>query len=280
MLPSNSDLTYFLEIAQAGNLTHAASRLGVSQPSLTLAMQRLEECMGAKLFIRSRLGVRLTKAGDRLLIDVRKLLGQWEDLRQSAVSRMTEIRGRFLLGCHPSVARYALPMFLPDLLTKHGQLDIELSHDLSRNITHRVLSLDLDLGIVVNPTAHPDLVMRKLAEDEVTIWKSKRLVNRDVLICEPSLLQTQKIQSKLPRAGFGFTRVIESSSLEVIARLVSCGAGMGILPSRVALNEDSEMTRVKGAPTISDTIYLIYRVENRHVRVIEALSSAIQDGWV
>ena len=41
MLPSSSDLTYFLEIAHLGNLTHAASRLGVSQPSLTLAMQRL-----------------------------------------------------------------------------------------------------------------------------------------------------------------------------------------------------------------------------------------------
>src|SRR5437870_4959801 len=112
MLPSPTDLTYFLEIAQQGNLTHSAQRLGVSQPSLTLAMQRLEQCMGTAIFIRSRQGVKLTKAGDRLLSEARALMGQWENLRQQAVASMNEIRGRFSLGCHPSVARYTLPLFL------------------------------------------------------------------------------------------------------------------------------------------------------------------------
>src|ERR1700761_6167573 len=107
MLPSSSDLTYFLEIAQQANLTRAADRLGVSQPSLTLAMQRLEHCVGAGLFIRSRHGVKLTKAGERLLLEARSLLAHWEGLRQHAVDRMTEIKGRFTLGSHPSVARYS-----------------------------------------------------------------------------------------------------------------------------------------------------------------------------
>ena len=165
MLPSSSDLTYFLEIAHQGNLTHAANHLGVSQPSLTLAMQRLEQSVGTKLFIRSRQGVRLTKAGDQLLLQARKLMSQWEELRQTAMDSVNEIKGRFTLGCHPSVARYSLPLFLPGLLAAHTELEISLEHDLSRNITHKVLNLDIDLGIVVNPTPHPDLVMKSLAED-------------------------------------------------------------------------------------------------------------------
>src|ERR1700733_128769 len=135
MLPSSSDLTYFLEIAHAGNLTHAANRLGVSQPSLTLAMQRLEQSVGTDLFIRSRQGVKLTKAGDRLLLEARKLMSQWEELRQSTLESMNEIRGRFIVGCHPSVARYSLPLFLPQMMSEHEDLEIELAHDLSRNIT-------------------------------------------------------------------------------------------------------------------------------------------------
>lgn len=279
MLPSSSDLTYFLEIAHLGNLTHAANRLGVSQPSLTLAMQRLEQSVGTNLFIRSRQGVKLTKAGDRLLLEARKLMSQWEELRQHAIDSMNEIRGHFTIGCHPSVARYSLPLFLPALMHTHKNLEIGLEHDLSRNITHKVLALENDLGIVVNPAIHPDLIMKRVAEDVVTMWKSKNLKNEDVLICEPSLLQTQKLQSKLQRGGFNFTRTIESSSLEVIAGLVDCGAGIAILPTRVALAENRDLIRVKNAPTLNDEIYLIYRVENRQVRAIQELSQAIQDGF-
>src|SRR5690348_7685446 len=149
MLPSSSDLSYFIEIAQMGNLTHAANRLGISQPSLTLAMQRLEDSMSTSLFVRSRQGVKLTKAGERLLLHARKLLGQWDELRQEALDSMNEFRGRFVIGCHPSVARYSLPLFLPALLKQQPALDIGLIHDLSRNITHQVLTLEIDIGIVV-----------------------------------------------------------------------------------------------------------------------------------
>jgi len=279
MLPSSSDLTYFLEIAHAGNLTHAANRLGVSQPSLTLAMQRLEQSVGTDLFIRSRQGVKLTKAGDRLLLEARKLMSQWEELRQSTLESMNEIRGRFVIGAHPSVSRYSLPLFLPEILTEHQQLEIELTHDLSRNITHKVLAMEVDIGIVVNPEPHPDLVMKSLCEDVVTLWKGKSLKNTKVLVCEPSLLQTQKIQSKLARAGFEFDRVIQSGNLEVIARLTDTGVGMGILPTRVAEAESKDLTPVKNAPVLKDIIQLIYRVENRQVRAIQALSQAIQEGF-
>lgn len=279
MLPSSSDLTYFLEIAQQGNLTRAAGRLGISQPSLTLAMQRLEHSVGTSLFVRTRQGVNLTKAGDRLLIETRQLMAHWEDLRQQTLGTMNEVRGRFILGCHPSVAHYSLPLFLPSLLQTHPELEIHLEHDLSRNITARVLSLDLDLGIVVNPTPHADLVMKSVAKDVVTLWKSKRLKNEDVLIGEPSLLQTQSILAKMKRQGLAFKRIIESSNLEVIASLVNCGAGIGILPQRVAEAESADLQMVKGAPQFNDEIFLIYRMENKPVRAIQEISRAIQEGF-
>ncbi len=279
MLPSSADLTFFLEIAQQGNLTHAANRLGVSQPSLTLAMQRLETSVGTNLFIRSRQGVKLTKAGDRLLLDARGLMSQWADLRQQTLDTMNEITGRFLIGCHPSVARYSLPLFMPQVLREHKELELGLVHDLSRNITQRVLNLEIDLGIVVNPAPHPDLIMKPLATDVVTLWKSKGLTSHDILVCEPSLMQTQKLKARLQRAGFHFRRVVESTSLEVIASLTDGGLGLGILPTRVAQAASSDLSRVKNAPILNDEIYLIYRVENRPVRTIQALSEAIQSSF-
>jgi DNA-binding transcriptional LysR family regulator len=279
MLPSSSDLSYFLEISQAGNLTKAATRLGISQPSLTLAMQRLEHSVGTILFIRTRQGVKLTKAGERLLTETRHLMSRWEELRGQTLSTMNEVRGRFTVGCHPSVARYSLPLFLPELLKKHADLEIGLHHDLSRAITQKVLALELDLGIVVNPVSHPDLVMKSVAKDTVTLWQSKRLKNDDVLIGEPSLVQTQTIMAKIKRQGFKFKRMIESSNLEVIASMVNAGCGVGILPTRVAQAESNDLQAVKGAPSFNDEIFLIYRVENKGVRAMQALSQAIQEGF-
>src|SRR5262245_12335449 len=130
MLPSASDLNYFVTIAQLGSFSSAATRLGIAQPSLTLAVQRLEENLGTSLFIRSRKGVKVTKAGERLLADSRELLQRWEQLKSQALSTHNEVRGRLVLGCHPSVAIYSLPLFLPKLLKENPEFEIRLVHDL------------------------------------------------------------------------------------------------------------------------------------------------------
>lgn len=279
MLPSNTDLTYFVEIAQTANLTHAAERLGVSQPSLSLAIQRLEHSVGTSLLIRSRQGVKLTKAGEILFTETRSMLDNWERIRNRSVEALAKVQGRFTLGCHPSVARYSLPLFLPEFLKNHPEVELVLTHDLSRHVTQSVLKLELDLGIVVNPVRHPDLVIKHLANDVVTFWKSKHLKNEDVLICDTNILQTQSLLKKLSKSGMKFKRIVESANLEVVGQLVDSGCGVGILPARVAGAQKTELIAIKGAPKVDDEVCLIYRTENRNVLSLQALSLAIQEGF-
>lgn len=279
MLPSGSDLQYFVTVAQLGSLSKAATHLGIAQPSLSLAMQRLESNLGTSLFVRSRQGVKVTKAGEKLLSDSRDLLQRWEQLRSDVLSTTNEVRGRFAVGCHPSVAIYSLPLFLPRLLKDNPALEVHLVHDLSRAITQKVISLEIDMAIVVNPVAHADLVIKSLTKDEVTLWRSSNLKNEDILICEPSLLQTQDILRKLAKQGRHFKRTIECSNLEVIVHMATSGTGYAILPARVAQEEKTHLKAVSGAPKFSDEVCLIYRSEHRNVRSIQTLSKAIQDGF-
>ena len=74
MTISPSDLTYFIEVAHTKNLSRAAERLGITQPSLTLAIQRIEHSLGTDVLIRSKKGVVLTKAGRSLLIHSKTLM--------------------------------------------------------------------------------------------------------------------------------------------------------------------------------------------------------------
>ena len=282
MLPSFHDLVYFAEAASSQNLSRAAERLGLTQPSLTLAIQRLESTIGTPLLIRSKRGVALTQAGKQLLAQARALTQQWQNVKTRALASTSEIRGSYVLGCHASVGRFTLGRFLPALLDKHPELELRLVHDLSRKIAEAVIRMEIDVGITVNPVRHPDLVIRKLAEDDVGLWtgpgarRSQDLRSGEgVLICDPDLLQSQLIIKALRAAGLKYRRILASSSLEVIAELAAEGAGMGILPSRVARGVGGGRLRsVSKSPLVRDEICVLYRAENRGVRSIHAIAEA------
>ncbi len=130
MLPSNIDLAYFLEVTATLNVSRAAERLGITQPSLSMSIKRLERSVGAQLLVRSKTGVQLTQAGKFLAIRGKRLLQEWEFIRSGVLSHESELTGRFTLGCHVSVARYALPVFLPRLLKDNPNIGINLEHEL------------------------------------------------------------------------------------------------------------------------------------------------------
>lgn len=275
---SADDLRYFSEIAATGNLSRAAERVNISQPSLTLAMQRLERAVGAALLVRSRKGVSLTPAGQQLLRHARQMLQMWDDVRATAQASMQEVQGVYSIGCHPSMARNIFRHFLPALLAAHPQLEVRIKHDVSRRVAEDVVSLKTDMGIVVNPAPHPDLIIHKLAEDEVTLWQAEKLAaaNKTVLVCDPDLTQTQEILRKLPKAGIAIDRMVTSSNLEVIAELTASGCGLGILPSKVAARAMTPLRRVAKSPAVRDAHCLVYRVENKNIRSVQALSAAIR----
>lgn len=286
MTPSPSDLHYFLESATSLNLSRAAERLGIAQPSLSLAIKRIETDLGEPVFVRSKRGVALTQAGKQLFLHTRHLLDAWSNIRSKAKASMKDIEGIYTIGCHPSVARYSLPNVLQKALADHPKLDIRLSHDLSRRVTESVVSSSIDLGIVVNPRPHPDLVITRLAHDDVAFWqadakKSSRSrlnpVNSSILICDSNLVQTQLLMKKSAKHGFKPDRFIESSNLEVITELVAAGCGIGILPTRVALTASRPLKQLTDLPTYRDEICLVSRVENRQVAAIRYLCESIRN---
>jgi DNA-binding transcriptional LysR family regulator len=270
MPPSLRDLEHFLEVVDAGSISRAAERVGLRQPSLTAAIQRLEASVGTSLLTRTQRGVSLTAAGKRLAERAPRLRDDWLRLRDFALAARHEVAGRYVIGCHPTVAAYTLPLCLPALLERYPELRLSLWHDLSRKVVEAVISSRVDLGIAVNPVRHPDLVIRRVARDRVTLWRSPtHRKPPDVLLCDPELLQTQTLLRKLgPRA-----RVIESSSLEVIARLTASGAGTGLLPTRLAVQH--RLQPVDGAPTVEDELCLVYRAESRGLPAITALAAAV-----
>jgi DNA-binding transcriptional LysR family regulator len=281
MLPSATDLTYFIEVANQRNISRAAERLGISQPTLSVSIKRLEDSIGAALLLRGKTGVELTKAGSTLSIRARKMLQEWEELRGETRKAQSELSGIYTLGCHSSVALYTLPHFLPKLLAQNPTLELRLQHDLSRKITDEIIRFRLDFGIVINPVRHPDLVIQELLEDEVCFWHQRKLdlqsPNGKTLLLDPELLQSQALLNQIEKNKKSFDRTVSSSNLEVLRSLAVAGAGVAILPTRVAEQAGSQLVRhVKIPFSFHDRCCLIFRADMQKSAASRKISEHIQ----
>ncbi len=281
MIGSPQDLEYFMTVSETLNLTRAAERLGVSQPTLSLAVRRLETSLAVQLLVRGKAGVRLTRPGLKVASEARHLIASWIKVRDAAAQVETEVGGRFTLGCHPSVAIDMLPSFYGEIHRRHRGLEVQLVHGLSREVTEEVVSRRIDFAIAVNPLRHPDLVIHNLLEERVSLWQSRKYLQTALLICDRSLLQTQVLLRDLEKNKIIFTRVVHCPDLEVIASLTASGAGVGILPESVA-RRSRPSKLLPFDPRITphrDQVCLVYRADLERSAASKAIIAAIRAPW-
>lgn len=286
MLASPTDLNYFLEVAHAGSLSHAAQRLGITQPTLSQSIKRLEDSLGIQIFNRHKAGVTLTPGGRHLQTHARILLEQWNQLKKQLNASHQDMTGSFTIGAHSEVALYSLPQTLPKIMADNPGIEIKLEHGLSRHITAEVINMRIDIGIVINPVRHPELLMKKVRDDVVGFWASAEHANalsdidsgEAVLLCDPELLQTQALLQKV-KSKKKILRQLTSSNMELLAEIANRGGGICLLPESVVnRNFQGKLKLIKTLPTFEDELFVICRIENRQIKALQTIFEAIVKG--
>ncbi len=257
---SLDDIKNFVAVSENLNITRASEFLGVSQPTLSYSMKRLESEFNEKLIIRLKNGIQLTKLGEEFYGRAKRLILYWEDSRKIFSVEDRHSFAEFSIGIHPSVAIYSLDKFLPEVYRKYPRLSFNLLHGLSREMSKKVINWEVDFAIAINPIEHLDIVIKEIGKDEVTLFSTSRSLKK--IIYDPRLAQSVFIMKKIKKLNLHTREYIHSSNLEVIAKLCSSGLGYGLLPTRVA-NNYKNLKKLAGAPKFIDRICLIYRKE-RH----------------
>lgn len=283
MMPSVSELAYFLEVSNTLNLSHAARNLKISQPSLSRAMQSLEHTVGTELFIRHKKGVTLTAAGMRVLRQVKPLIQSWQNTKWQALASHENMEGEIKIGCHAAVGMF-IHDILAELLETYPKLSVDLLQGSSDEISQNVNDLKCAMGLVAGEVNQAELVVRKLKDIEMTLWVSEgdyRLQDvrsgEAVLICDAGIKNGDALLSQCKHAGVGVKRLLKANNTNVIANLTVNGCGVGILPVCYvqALYRD-KLRVVSGAPVFKDSLSLIYRQEYANIKVIQVVLNAIK----
>lgn len=252
------DITNFIKVSETKNVTRASEILGMTQPALSYSIKRLERELGGDLLIRLKNGIELTKLGEEFLLRSRQLVFNWQEAQNLVHPDEEGFVGKYTFAIHPSVALYSLDKFIPALAKKFPKVHIDFIHGWSREMTEKVISWEADFGIVVNPIKHPDLVIKRLCTDVVTIFAKASPQKK--LILDPSLVQSQYLLKKLKKSNLYFEEQMTTSNLEVASKLTSLGQGYGLLPTRVASHYPA-LKPIKDAPKFNDEICLVYRPE-------------------
>lgn len=271
------DIKYFIVLKDTLNITRASEIIGITQPTMSYAIKRLETELKNQLITRQKNGVQLTKFGEEFYKRAKKLELLWEDSQRILSHDSQDVSGEFSFGIHPSVAIYFMDKLLSKTQKRYSNLDIKLIHGLSREMTTKVINWELDFGIVINPIHHPDLVIREIDKDVVTLFATKKVLTKSEakLIFDPELAQSQFILKKVNK-NIKYNGYIHTGNLEVVAKLASQGLGFGLLPTKVA-RQYTTLLPVPNAPSFKDKLCLVYRKEKHQNEISQGIIRLILD---
>ena len=283
-------LRYFQMVAHTGRIGEAARQLGITQPALTASLRKLEADVGATLLVRDHRGAHLTASGKELATIATETLRVLEQAKQRIVDVEREPAGRVVIASPAALAQYLLPAFVATFTAAHPRIELAIVTGASKQVEAGVLARDHDVGLVTHLPSHPDLVLVELFRDHVelvvradgaaTTWAaaSERLV-RGPLIYAPQVPQSRELLERLAARGLVPARRVEVGDLGVIKELALGGAGIAILPRRVAAHGSGGalVALHDGLHGIPDMIRLIYRVDLHRRRAANLVKTALVD---
>ena len=253
-----TELRYIVAVAQEHHFGRAAQRCFVSQPTLSIAIKKLEEELGVALFDRSSNEIRPTDAGLRILDQAQRVLEEADMIKQLAKEEQNELEGSFKLGLIFTVAPYLLPKLIVSLrdlapkmplmleenhtavltdMLKKGELDAIVVADPYQEAGVVTIPLYDEPFFVITPKGHPfeemdEITTQELADEQVLLLTEGNCMRDQVLDSCVELASRQRIK--------GLTNTLQGSSINTIRHMVAWGLGISVLPA-TSLTENDHM---------------------------------------
>lgn len=245
-------LRSFLETADAGSLSRAARQLGLSQPSLTAQIQRLEKHLSAALFTRHGRGVSLTDAGQVLYPRARRVLDELRATEHAVRREQLSGERTIVVGAIPTVAPYILPAALQRLRARDASVRVALHEDFSAVLVHKLQDGVLDVAIAALPYAFDPLDTDVLGTDALVVAVPAthaaaragritlaQLREAPAITLDPAHCLGEQVDGFCASRGISPNVVCHSAQLATVLELVGAGVGVSIVPAMAAARHNT-----------------------------------------
>ncbi|MEK7690553.1 MAG: LysR substrate-binding domain-containing protein [Bdellovibrionota bacterium] len=283
-----------MAVHKVGHFAKAAKQCQVTQPTLSMQIQKLEADLGVVLFDRSKKPILITQAGQALVEQMHKVLREAQKIESIIVSQTSAVpAGTLVIGVIPTIAPYLLHRFLPILKKRYPAIAITIRELQTHQIVETLQSDETDVGILATPlkiqqifeiplyyepfsvlcgSGHEYAKLKyasyeKMKLDDLWLLEEGHCLRHQMLdVCAARAKRT------IPHGQFKF----ESGSLETLKNIVSTCGGFTLMPSLAADRLDPSTRMVEfERPIPARQVGLVYRREHHKANLIELLGDVI-----
>lgn len=287
-----TQLNYTLAVAEEGNFTKAAEKCFVTQPTLSMQVQKLEEELTIKLFNRNTKPISLTPIGLKVIEQAKVILKEAKRMDDVVTSEKGIIGGDFRIGIIPTVMPTLLPLFLSTFIKKFPKVNLKIEELNTASIIEELKNGKLDAGIAATPLDDPKLIEKPLyyepfvgyIPENHSLSKLKSLSVEDlekiyILVLEDGHCFREHVLKLCQTTKSLSTFNIKSGSFETLINLANDGMGMTLLPylqTKSLSEENKKNLKSFKSPEPAREISIIYSTNQLKVPVIESLITVIE----
>jgi LysR family hydrogen peroxide-inducible transcriptional activator len=243
-----TELRYIVAVARERHFGRAAETCFVSQPTLSVAVKKLEDELGLTLFERGPGEVSVTPAGTKIVEQAQRVLEEASRIREIAAAGRDPLAGPLRLGAIYTIGPYLLPKLIPILRKSAPAMQLLIQENFTHRLAEELKSGEVDVILVALPFEQPGMVTRAVYDEPFLVavpkghpWEGRKRVTSDELTSESLLLlgeghcfrdQVLDIcHAVRSRDRSPLARTVEGGSLETIRQMVAGGVGVTVLPA-------------------------------------------------
>ena len=288
-----TQLLYVLAVAEHKNFTKAAQNCHVTQPTLSMQVQKLEEELNVQIFDRTKKPIELTNVGKKIVNQAKNIIAEADRIADIVDQEKGFIGGEFKLGIIPTVMPTLLPMFLKTYVKRYPKVKLKIEELTTDEIINRLEDGNLDGAIAASPLNVDNIKERVLYYEPFVGYISPNhrlkikteidtsdLDINDILILEDGhcfrqgVINLCKIKKEQELDNFQ----LESGSIEMLVKLVNEGMGMTLLPYLNTLDlkdNEKENLRFFVNPSPAREVSLLYNKNELKIQIIDSIQQII-----
>jgi LysR family hydrogen peroxide-inducible transcriptional activator len=288
-----TQLKYVLAVAEHQNFTKAAEKCFVTQPTLSMQIQKLEDQLAIQIFDRSKKPIELTEVGRKIVNQAKNIVNEADRITDIVDQQKGFIGGEFKLGIIPTVMPTLLPMFLKSFIKRYPKIKLKIEELNTDEIIQRINDGHLDAAIAATPLKNEQIKERVLFYEPFVgyIPSNHRLTSKktievsdldinDMLLLEDGHCFRDGVlnlcNAKKTKDLNEFQ--LESGSFEMLVKLTNEGMGMTLLPYLHTLDlkeKEQEKLHYFSEPSPAREVSLIYHKSELKIQIIDALHKIV-----
>lgn len=290
-----TDLRYIATLARERHFGRAAEKCFVSQPTLSVAVKKLEEELGIPIFERSAGEVRVTSVGAQLVAQAERVLAEAARVKEIAQQGKDPLSGPLRLGVIYTIGPYLLPRLVPILHERAPHMPLVIQENFTVRLVEALKRGDLDLIVIALPHEEPSLASQAVYDEAFRAlvpvghaWTHEKEIDPAWLLDEPLLMLgagncfRDQVLDLCAHAKSGKSpQLLEGGSLETIRYMVAGGIGITVMPSSAVDNllPDDPLLRVLpfSPPDPTRRVGLAWRTSFPRLKVIDVVRQAMLD---